>query len=265
MTEVTTIKQVDRKTRDLNRLSSNVIDYFVDRAVAAGPLGNVLPVSTDALTNVVTTPNSRLYCRNIAAQTLLAPTTVATGLSIAGDQTAADGFDIGLNEPNQARSRFVFEIGAEEVGFFAEAQFTVADVSGVAELLLGFRKLGASAAAISSYSDYAYVGIDGTAIISNTRLNTGTTSLVDSTSDVADGVAIVLRVEVTTDGKTKFYTNVNPADDSVATDGSLYGLKVDQDFQFDDGDLVVPNIRFIQDTDLCDTLVMNYLKCGYLN
>jgi len=37
-----------------------------------------------------------------------------------------------LNEPNQADSRFVFEIGAEPVGFYLEAKFTIADVSGVA-------------------------------------------------------------------------------------------------------------------------------------
>lgn len=264
MTEVANIKQVGRKTRDLNRLSSNVEEYFVDRAIAMWPLGNVLPVSTDALTNVVKVWDATLYARNINAQTLLAPTTVATGLSIAGDLTATDGFDIGLNEPNQARARHVFKVDSEAAGFFIEAQFTVADVSGVAELLIGFRKLGASAAAISSYTDYAYVGINGASIYSRTRLNNGTASAVDSTSTVADGVAIVLRVDVSKNGVTKFWTNVSPTDWSVSTT-QMYGLKVDQDFKFDTEDLLVPNIRFIHDTDVCDTLVMNYLKCGYLN
>lgn len=265
MTEVTTPKQIARKTRDLNQLSNNVIDYFIDRAISAGPLGNVLPVSTDEAVNVVRTPLSTLYCMNIEAQTLLAPTTVATGLSIAGDLTDANGFDIALNEPNQERARFVYEVGAEPVGHFLEAQFTVGDVSGVGELLLGFRKLGADAKAISSYSDYAYVGLAGADLQSQTRLNTGTASDVDSTSDVADGVALVLRVEVDTAGNVTFLTNINPDDDSVDSTGKLYGLKVSQDFQFDDGDSIVPNIRFIHDSDVCDTLVMNYLKAGYLN
>jgi hypothetical protein len=228
-------------------------------------LGNVLPVSTDALTNFVRTPLSTLYCRNIAAQTLLAPTTVATGLSIAGDQTAADGFDIGLNPANQADARFVFTIGSEPVGFYIEGRFTLGDVSGIAELLIGFRKLGASAAARSSYTDYAYAAIVGSAIDTITRLNTGTESVVDSTNDVADTNAITLRVEVTSDGKVSFFTSYDPVAGALDTSGKLYSPKVSQTFTFDDGDMVVPNIRFIQDTDLCDTLVMNYLKCGYLN
>lgn len=259
------VKQVDRKTRDLNMSASQLIDYFTDRAFAMWPLGNVLPVSTDALTNVVRTPNSNLYCRNINAQTLLAPTTVATGLSIAGDLTATDGFDIGLNEPNQANSRFVFTVGSEPVGFYIEARFTIADVSGVAELLLGFRKLGASAAARSSYTDYAYAAIIGSAIETATRLNSGSEALVDSTNDIADTNAITLRVEVDSAGKVSFFTSYDLVAGALDTSGKLYAPKVSQTFTFDSGDMVVPNIRFIHDTDVVDTLVMNYLKCGYLN
>lgn len=241
-------------------------DNFTDIAIAAGPLGNVLPVATDALTNFVRTPLSTLYCRNINAQTLLAPTSVATGLSIAGDLTATDGFDIGLNAANQADSRFVFTIGSEPVGFFVEAWFTVADVSGVAELLLGFRKLGASAAARSSYSDYAYVGLVGSAIDTITRLNTGTEAVVDSTTDLADTNQIKLRVEVSSTGIVQFFTNYDPVAGALNTTlGKWFAPKVSQTFTFDDTDNVVPNIRFIHDTDVVDTLVMNYLKCGYLN
>lgn len=77
MTELE-LKQIDRKTRDLNMESSYLFDNFTDRIIGRGPLGNVLPVVTDALTNVISTPKSLLYCTNISEQLLFCPTNAST-------------------------------------------------------------------------------------------------------------------------------------------------------------------------------------------
>ena len=96
-------------------------------------------------------------------------------------------------------------------------------------------------------------------------MNNATETLVDSTDVIADTNAITLRVEVTSDGKATFFTSYDPTLDVLDTSGKLYQPKVSQTFTFDSGDMVVPNMRFIQASDVCDTLVVNYLKCGYLN
>lgn len=155
------MKQVSRKDRDLNSLNSNFYDNFTDRVMSAGPLGNILPVVTDAMTNVLRTPMSTLYSTNIAAQALFAPTnaTLGTGLDIAGDATASDGFELNLQEPTWTTGRFRFTIGSEPVGFFIEAKFTVADVSGAAELLIGFHEVSAVKPARATYTDYALIGL----------------------------------------------------------------------------------------------------------
>jgi len=131
--------------------------------------------------------------------------------------------------------------------------------------VLGFRKLAAAAKVRTTYTDYAYAAIIGATIRSASKLNNAAEVLIDSTDVIADGNAITLRVEVTTDGKATFLTSYNPELDVLDTTGKLYGMKVSQTYTFDSGDLIVPNIRFIHGADVCDTLVMNSLSCGYLN
>lgn len=257
MTELT-LNQIDRKTRELNMESSYLFDNFTDRIIARGPLGNVLPVATDATTNVISTPKSILYCTNIQEQLLLCPTNVATGLNIGGDQANGDGFEIRFQEPAQADARFLFVIDSEPVGFFIEATFTVADISGVAELLVGFVKNDAYQAVRTVYTDYALIGCIGADIKIATDLNDAGETLTDTTENVADAGQVTLRVEVDS------YGNVTYKCANSAT-AVLDTPTVTLDYTFDTGDTVVPVIRFLNDSDVAGTVVLNSLECGYLN
>lgn len=243
--------------RKLSRLSSNVEDYFQDYAISSGPLGNVLPVATDALCNVVRTPLSTLYCNNINAQTLLCPTVGATGISIAGDLTNTDGFDITLQPKAQTDARFIYTIGTDKP-FFIEAQFTVSDVSGVGELLIGFRKNEAYAAARATYADYFGIGLIGAKVELVSQVAGGGETITDTTMTVADAGVCTFRMEVDTNGVAKVFVK------KASTVTTFVVPTVSLDYTFTSALNVVPFIRFIHGADVCDTLVMNSLKAGYL-
>jgi len=252
-----TMPQTSRATRSLNLKASFCDEQFQDYAVAFAAAGNALPVETDAATNVVQTLKTTLYATNIGTQTLLAPKVVSTGLSLAGDQTNGDGFELTLQNPGNTDAKFLFTVGSEPVGFFLEAKMTVADVSWAIELLAGFRKNGAVTPARATYSDYAFIGLTGADIKIATDLDDAGEVLTDTTENLADTGEITVRIEVQTDGKVTYLL-------ANSTTDTLNAPTVFKDFQFNTGDVIVPAIRMLNGSDLADAVVLNSLKCGYL-
>jgi len=256
MTELT-LKQTARMTRDLNPDASSCLENFVDYVVASVLAGNGIPVVTDAVTNIVATRKNTLYVTNINAQTLLTPVNSATWLDIAGDATAGDGYEINLQNPGNTDAKFNFTVGSEPVGFFIEACLTTADISGAAELLVGFRKAGVFDKARTVYTDYALIGMIQADIKIATDLADAGETLTDTTMNAVDGGQVTLRVEVTTDGKVSYQV----ANGSTAV---LAAPTVAIDYTFADATIVVPVIRLIQHSDITGSCVLNYVKCGYL-
>jgi len=252
------LKQLSRATRDLNREASQCNENFHDYVMASILAGNGIPVVTDAVTNVVATRETTLYVTNINAQTLLTPVNSATGLDISGDATAGDGYEINLQNPWNTDAKFNFTIGSEPVGFYIQATITTADISGAAELLVGFRKSAVFDKARTTYTDYAYIGMIQADIKLATDLNDAGETLTDTTMNAVDGWEVTLRVEVTTDGKVSYKVK------NGAT-ASLITPTVSLDYQFDNWDVVVPSIRLIQHSDITGTCIINNLQCGYLN
>jgi len=257
MTE-NSLKQTDRKLRDLNVDSSSCLENFMDYAVGSILAGNGIPVVTDAVTNIVATRRNTFYVTNINAQTLLTPANAATWLDIAWDATAWDWYEITLQNPWNTDAKFNFTVGSEPVGFYIEACITTADISWAAELLVGFRKAWVHANARATYSDYAYIGMIQADIKIATDLADAWETLTDTTMNAADGWQVTLRVEVTTDGKVSYKVkNWSTATLAVPT--------VSLDYTFADATIVVPSIRLIQHSDITGTCIVNYIKCGYLN
>jgi hypothetical protein len=252
------LKQTSRATRDLNTDSSSCLENFMDYAIGAVLAGNGIPVVTDATTNILATRQNTFYVTNINAQTLLTPVNAATGLDISGDATAGDGYEITLQNPSNTDAKFNFKVGTEPVGFYLEAQITTADISGAAELLVGFRKAGVHANARATYTDYAYIGMIQADIKLATDLADAGETLTDTTMNAADAGQVTLRVEVTTDGKVSYFVK------NGAT-ASLIKPTVAVDYTFADATIVVPSIRLIQHSDITGTCIVNYIKCGYLN
>lgn len=236
-----------------NELYSSLKDeYFTGTALS----GKALPVSTIDEVNILNFGAFKLYSYNIAAQTLLVPAASATGLNIAGDQTDDDGFEISPALPITGDDgRFVYTVGTD-APFYMKCNVDVADVSGTDELLIGFRKRADFAAAVSSYTDYAWFNINAGDIYTETRLNTGTASDVDTGENLADGGDVTLEVQVDSEGRVEFFI-----DGQNATDGEF----TTQEFTFDDGDTVIPVIRLLQDSDLTGDVLVSDLEIGYVN
>ena len=228
-------------------LPQSVSENFQDRPTFTAAIGYGNPVGTTGTTNTMNLPFSSFEYHVKGTQTILAPVFSAGGLDIAMDQTANDGVEItnGISLTQRAK----FTVGTDK--FFFETTLTPADVSGSDDLAAGFRTAEAYQAAIDDYNNMAVLNVIAGSIFTETILNNAATVSTDTNVDTADTVAVTLRVEVREDGLVRYFvngTNVTPA----------------STFKFDSGDVVVPFVFFLQDTDLMDTLLLSNWETGLL-
>ena len=188
----------------------------------------------------------------IGTQTILAPSLDAFGLNLVQDAAAAgDGLELLMGQT--ALSPCAFTIN-EDAAFFVQAVFKVQDASGTNPLIIGFRKVQAFDATLANYTDFATIGIVGTAnpntVKIQTQLNTGGVVTTDTTQTAADGDTIQFKVKVSSTGVVTYEYN--------------YGTPtVVAAFTFDADDIVVPFIRFTEAADLTTQASCNYLECGF--
>lgn len=214
------------------------IYYMGNTGVVCQGLATGLPSGVAQAENVASLGNGfTAHYSPIATSTLLALIATNSGLGLVLDATAAEGVE--FSAPTWANSQKSFVVG--KTAFSVYSKITLDDASGLDTLYVGFRKKAAYAAAISSYTDYAFVGVKGTAdpntIYTATRLNTGSASPVDTTQTWADGATKTLEVRVAIDGSVTFFING-------------YKPTVTQAFTFDAGDEVIPTIYALQSSDL---------------
>lgn len=201
--------------------------------------------------NVLFTAFGQYEWNVIGTQTILAPKLDAFGLNLVQDNTAGDGIE--LTAGKTALSPMAFTIN-QDAAFFLQAVFKVEDVSGTNPLIIGFRKVQAFDATLANYTDFATIGIVGTAnpntIKTQTQLNTGGVVTTDTTQTVADGSTTQLKIKVSATGVVTY--ELNYATPTVVAA-----------FQFDSGDIVIPFIRFTEAADVTTQASINYLECGF--
>ena len=200
--------------------------------------------------NVLFTQFGQYEWNVIGTQTILAPKLDTFGLNLVQDNTAADGIELCMGQTSL--SPCAFTIG--EPAFFVQAQFKVEDVSGADPLIIGLRKTQAFEATLSDYTDFATIGIVGTAgkIQIQTQVNTGGVTTTDTTDVAIDGEVFQLKIKVSSSGVVTYEFNyVEPT-----------VIPVDS-FTFDSGDVVIPFIRFTQAADKTDQAAINYLEVGF--
>jgi len=199
--------------------------------------------------NVLYTAFGQYEWNVIGTQTILAPKLDTYGLNLVQDNTAGDGIELCMGQT--ALSPMAFTIG-EDPAFFLQAVFQVQDVSGANPLIIGFRKVAAFNATLSSYTDFVAIGIVGTAakIQTETQLNTGGVVTTDSTQTATDGTAFQLKIMVSATGVVTYQYN-------YATPTVVAA------FTFDSGDVVIPFIRFTEAADITTYADINYLECGF--
>ena len=167
-----------------------------------------------------------------AGQTIIAPVMDATGLLVSGDLTVAEGFEYNFGAALSS-SRFAFTIGTSPA-FFMEMKYTVADVTGASPYMIGFRKSEANNATLTTYTDYAMIGLDAIAtpgfVVLKTELNAGGTTNTDTTDGWVDGASHTVRINVSSAGVVTYLI------DGIAPSATAA-------YTFDTPDVVVPFFR----------------------
>jgi hypothetical protein len=223
-----------------------LIDNFQFSPVMSAVLGSAATATSASLMR--SGPNT--YLTNpIIGQTIIAPVLAATGLDVAGDQTANDGREIDFSGAGVlgARSPYSYMIGGP--AFYGKLRFSLADVSGTDQCAFGFRKAAAHNADMEAYTDYATLNVVGGAISMTTEVNGAGVSTTDTTDDWDDNETHELGVFVSTTGAVTY--TIDGAAPTVAAA-----------FTFDTGDVVIPFFQFLQDAGLCETMILQYLEVG---
>lgn len=187
-----------------------------------------------------------------AGQTIIAPRMTANGLDVALDQTATEGAEYNFGARNNAKHAYTIGTSA---AFFIEATFYVTDYSGCDPLMMGFRKVEANNATLATYTDYAAIGINQATSAANatilSELNAGGQTATDTTDALAaEPNSFVVKVLVSAAGVTTFEVDGSAASAAPA-------------FTFDNTDVVMPFIHFLNGADLAGEVGLKTLKIGF--
>lgn len=201
--------------------------------------------------NVLFTQFGQYEWNVIGTQTILAPKLNAFGLNLVQDNTAGDGIELCIGQT--ALSPMAFTIG-EDAAFFMQIVFKSEDVSGTNPMLIGFRKAQAFDATLANYTDFVSIGVVGTSnpnkIQLQTQLNTGGVVTTDTTDTVADNDVVQLKISVSASGVVTYQLNYEEPTVVAA-------------FTFDDADVVIPFIRFVEAADITTDCGINFLEIGF--
>lgn len=199
--------------------------------------------------NVLYTAFGQYEWNVIGTQTILAPKLDTFGLNLVQDATAGDGIELCMGRT--ALCPIGFTIGQDNA-FFMQYKFKIEDATGCNPMGIGFIKAQAFNATLASYTDLAFIGIVGTAakIQTVTNLNNAGAVTTDTTDVATDGSTIQLQINVSSSGVVTYQYNYEEPTVVAA-------------FQFDDGDYVIPIIRFTMAADLTTQASTNYLEVGF--
>jgi hypothetical protein len=212
---------------------------------------------TTSLANEVYLPRgNKLVCLPLGAGQTLPPDMTATGLDISGDEVADEGYECVSHVLGATGAPLT--IGTTPAFYFL-VEINVADVSGSDDLQCGLRKLEAVEAGVDDYTDFVSLGwntaADPAAIKIETANDNAATTTTDTTDTIADGVSLQLKFFVSGAG---VVTYLHDAD----TLGTLEAPDAVAAYTFDDGDLVHPFCRTLQDTGLTGAVELRHWEVG---
>jgi len=184
---------------------------------------------------------------NIVGNTNLGPSLDGSfGLNLAPDTTSTHGveYNFGVTPQNP----YQYLIGSTP-GFFTKATFDVATVAG-ASVILGLRKVQANQASLASYTDFAAIGIVGSAghLQTETQIGSGGVVTTDTTQLAVNATPFTVALLVDNQGNVSYQINSQPPVVFAA-------------YQFQNNISVTPFIRIIQGTGTA-TASSNYFEGG---
>lgn len=187
----------------------------------------------------------------IGTQTIIAPRMTLAGLSIGLDNTVAEGAEYNFGTRNN--SKHSFTIGTAPA-FFIRVVLEALDISGCNPLVVGFRKIEANNALIANYTDTAAIGllnvVSSTNVVIVDQLNGGGQNTTDTTVLWGgDATNQLLEVLVSETGVVTYEIDGSPP-------------TVTSEFTFDNGDVVMPFIHFLNGADVAGLVSLRTLQVG---
>lgn len=206
--------------------------------------GTAFAGTTSALNMLYLPKGNRLVCAALGAGQTLPPDMTATGLDISGDETADEGYECVSHVLGATGSPLT--IGTTPA-FYFKVTINVADVSGSDDLQCGLRKIEPIEAGVDDYTDFVSLGWNASANPAAIKIETANdnaaTVSTDTTDTIADGVNLTMKFLVSSAGVVTYQHDAD-------TTGTLEAPDTTAAYTFDDGDLVHPFCRTLQNTDL---------------
>lgn len=226
-----------------SNMSNNPVVTLAGGGAAAGA-GGELDVFLD--------DKSRFEQFVIVGNTNLGPKIDSTsfGLNLAPDATNTHGVEI--NTGQTALNNFSFLIdtsGQTQNAFFLKGQFKIATVAGCT-VEMGFRKVAANNATLSSYTDFAAIASIAGEFETQTQIGSGGVVTTDTTQAAVNATMFQITVLVDAFGNVTYQINGQPPVTTVA-------------YQFANGLTVMPFLRIVQNSTTSAYAACNYLECGY--
>ena len=228
--------------------------YFfssMSRNTANVKVGGGAAAGASAETDVMLDDKSLFEYFNIVGNTNLGPKLDGSfGLNLAADATSTHGVEYNTGVTPQNNFTFLIDTtGNTTPAFFLRGQFKVSTIAGCT-LEMGFRKLAANNATLSSYTDFAAIAAVAGEFETQTQLATGGVITTDTTQAGADATMFQLTVLVDSQGNVTYQINGQPPVVTVA-------------YQFQNGITVMPFLRIIQNVTTTATASCNYFECGF--
>lgn len=230
-------------------------DDFKGRPLCAKANGAGACTGTQDDVNLLYTGKNTFEYAIIGTQTVVAPVIGTGGLDFKLDDGAAgsDGAEVTLGITDQSPAAFT--VGTDAC--FVRLKFSIVDQSGMAEFRVGFRKAQAYTHVLNTYTDFATIGF--------ARTNASTTTDIKTVTDLNDAG------ETTTDTTNDYTENTTVTLEVLVTAGGAVTYKIDGvaplvtvPFTFDNGDVIVPFIFFIDHTDTPGATLFKEFTCGML-
>jgi len=178
-----------------NLFDRYTLETFEQDPVTSGKAGGAA-TGTAEDENVLCMGSNMFEYHIKGTQTILAPVLAATGLAVTMDEDAGDGIE--LTQGILARSKQAMVIGTDE--FYLKCRASIADVSEVAELAVGFHKAEAYQVNIDDYADMAVLNSIIGAINIETMVGGAGTVTTDTTNTWTNGQIKTFEVYVSRGG-----------------------------------------------------------------
>lgn len=214
-------------------------------------LGGGAAAGANTETDIYTDGKSIFEYFNIVGNSNLGPKLDGSfGLNLATDATNTHGVEYGTGVTPQNNFSYLIDTsGQTTAAFFLKGQFSVATIAGCT-LEIGFRKLAAYNATLSSYTDFASIGPIAGAFETQTQLASGGVITTNTTQTGANATQFQLTVLVDAFGNVTYQINGQAPITTVA-------------YQFQNGITVIPYIRIIQNSTTTASASCNYFECGF--